>query len=297
MCPETKTPAFSLIVCTIGRVAFLRKLFASLREQTLQDFEVILVDQSETSEVRDLCKGTTGLNLSYLHSNRKGLSHARNLGIAHARGAFIAFPDDDCTYLPNTLQTALDCFLKHREVAATNGIWIRPGMQTSANSNASNRNQFISFGNFHKKVYSITIFLRAQTLKEIGGFDERLGVGARFGAGEESDLTIRIMAARMKIVQCDYLHIAHPITPDRKDRGPDALARICKYGEGFGFLIGKHIFSRNGMRVLPYASAIFLRPLAGMFAGICSGNRSAIKYYAYSFLSRIRGCFSYIRST
>src|SRR5690606_35936215 len=50
------------------------------------------------------------LNVLHIKSDKKGLSLNRNIGLRKASGKYVAFPDDDCIYYPNTLTKVLEKF-------------------------------------------------------------------------------------------------------------------------------------------------------------------------------------------
>src|ERR1700677_890760 len=95
---------FSLIVLARGRVDELKVLFRSLRDQTRQDFELIIANQNEDDRLAALMEDEkAGLKLVSFKSSG-GLSRGRNQGLALATGEIIGFPDDDCAYTPQLLE-------------------------------------------------------------------------------------------------------------------------------------------------------------------------------------------------
>src|SRR5271166_4064415 len=95
----------SLVVVTLNRVSELERLFASLDKQSYKDFEVILVDQNPDLDIRHLRSG-------------RGLSRGRNVGLPFAKGDIICFPDDDCWYPEDLLETVKEWFDSHPEFGA-----------------------------------------------------------------------------------------------------------------------------------------------------------------------------------
>ncbi len=101
-------PVFSLIVSSVGRTSQLVLLFDSLKLQTFQKFEVILVDQNTDGRLDSIVsRYEQTLPLRRIFSPI-GLSRARNEGLKHFRGDVVAFPDDDCIYPPQLLERVSD---------------------------------------------------------------------------------------------------------------------------------------------------------------------------------------------
>ena len=77
--------------------------------------EIIIIDQSDSDEIYNVCNNYDKKGnpfIIYKRSNVLGLSLNRNFGIQFATGDIVGFPDDDCTYYPDTLENILNCFLK-----------------------------------------------------------------------------------------------------------------------------------------------------------------------------------------
>jgi glycosyltransferase involved in cell wall biosynthesis len=98
-------PRFSVIIACYNAEATLGDTLASLRAQTLQDWEAICVDDGS-------CDGTLALltaeaemddRLCVISQENAGPSAARNAGVYMARGEWIAFLDADDLWLPEKL--------------------------------------------------------------------------------------------------------------------------------------------------------------------------------------------------
>ena len=93
-------PSFSVIVPTHGRPRWLAEAIDSVRAQTLQDFELIVVDDASPEPVR--VDADPRIRLIRRDENG-GAAAARNTGVEAARGRFLTFLDDDDVYLPERL--------------------------------------------------------------------------------------------------------------------------------------------------------------------------------------------------
>lgn len=96
---DSSHPLISVVVPCHNHGRFLPETLRSLRWQTLQDFEVIVVDdgstERRTQHLLALLKRMTAIRL--LRQPNAGPGAARNLGIRHARGRYICCLDsDDC---------------------------------------------------------------------------------------------------------------------------------------------------------------------------------------------------------
>lgn len=101
----------------------------SIRAQTFEDFEAIVVDDGSTDHGASLVKAYSDPRFRLVSQSNAGPGAARNRGIAAASGEFIAFLDADDEWLPTYLEESL-ALLNHvgKEIAAiTSGYLEYPG--------------------------------------------------------------------------------------------------------------------------------------------------------------------------
>ena len=90
-------PVVSIVVPVYNVEKYLDRCVASLREQTLKDIEIILVDDGSTDnsgKLADFCAAQDS-RIRVIHKENGGLASARNAGIDAAQGEYIAFIDSD----------------------------------------------------------------------------------------------------------------------------------------------------------------------------------------------------------
>jgi glycosyltransferase involved in cell wall biosynthesis len=107
-------PQFSIIIPVYNRYDSLEKALDSVLSQTVQDFEVLIVDDGSKYSVASLIKQLVAhlsddrLKLLVHPSNKNGAA-ARNTGIQAASGQYLCFLDSDDFWKPNKLQAVLNC--------------------------------------------------------------------------------------------------------------------------------------------------------------------------------------------
>lgn len=100
----TGGPEFSVIVPTHGRPGFLAEAITSVLDQTVDDFEIIVVDDASI-EPATVPTDDPRVRLVRRQVNG-GPSAARNTGVSAAAGRYLTFLDDDDLYEPNRLALA-----------------------------------------------------------------------------------------------------------------------------------------------------------------------------------------------
>lgn len=110
-------PLMSVVIPVFNGAAYVAKAVQSVRNQTMQDVEIIVVDDSSTDGTQEiLMELERSAGIRMVLQQHQGASVARNTGIERARGDFIAFLDSDDVWLPEKLARQLDYFEKHPEV-------------------------------------------------------------------------------------------------------------------------------------------------------------------------------------
>ena len=132
----------SVIIPAFNRAALLPRAIASVRAQTHQHWEVIVVDDGSTDNTREVVESMKDSRVTYCrHTVNRGAGAARNTGLRAARGEWVAFLDSDDWWRPEKLavqlsvaaqskQPNLGVVLCGRELRRDNGITFQaPQMQ------------------------------------------------------------------------------------------------------------------------------------------------------------------------
>lgn len=87
----------SIIVPVYNTIKYIEECVSSLLEQTLDNIEIILVDDGsfDGSEIKCDEYAREYDNIYVVHQKNSGQSKARNIGITHASGKYIMFVDSD----------------------------------------------------------------------------------------------------------------------------------------------------------------------------------------------------------
>lgn len=92
------TPSVSIIIPVYNSEQFLERCLDSAVNQTLNEFEVICINDGSTDGSVEIIRKFKGIHRNLISLNLKnnqGVSNARNLGIKIATGEFIGFIDSD----------------------------------------------------------------------------------------------------------------------------------------------------------------------------------------------------------
>ena len=119
-------PTVSVIVIFFNEERFLLEAVDSVRDQTFDDWELLLCDDGSTDASSALARqlSDTDARISYLehpaHVNR-GMSATRNLGLRVARGRYVALLDADDVWLSNKLEEQVQLMDEHPDAGMVCG--------------------------------------------------------------------------------------------------------------------------------------------------------------------------------
>jgi glycosyltransferase involved in cell wall biosynthesis len=276
------SPRYSLVVATFGRLEEPRAFLASLVAQMPCAVEVFIIDQNDDDRLVPVVREfSRHLQISHIRSRVRNSSHARNLGLARCSGEIVGFPDDDCVYPAGVLQHVDRCFADDPALTVLSGPAITPAGDLGSGrwSSASGP---VTIYNVWTSVIGFNLFVRHAALVQVSGFDESLGVGARYGSSEEPDLVIRLIAAGGKAMYDTQLRVIHP----DKRLTPVAAARAFAYGTGMGYVMRKHRVP--AALILRFVA----RPLGGAIINLARARMLASRYYWQTTRGRVSGLLS-----
>ncbi len=256
--------------------AGLTRLAASLELQGIEGDHVVVSRGDGVAELPVCgCLRTHVVDVPY----ETTLARARNVALDYAqshgllaRAEVVGFPDDDCEY-PDGLLYGVAELLSSGEALVS--VPYAPGERLV------NRRRFPEGDRpFTPKLVmqagsGAASFLTGAAVRAIGGFDERYGLGARFGASEDTDYILRAVALGLP---CRYrgsgLWVRHPYKPHRPAEyylgNVAVLAKHAVRGGTYHLLLrrlalGAVLTARRRIAVREYLEA--LRAGAGMLLG------------------------------
>lgn len=108
-------PRISVIIPVYNASNTIADCIESVRRQTYQNLEIILVDDCSQDNSLDICKRYEMIDdriKVIKHNKNGGVSEARNMGIRHASGEYLAFIDSDDTIENGMYQTMLNALIE-----------------------------------------------------------------------------------------------------------------------------------------------------------------------------------------
>jgi len=98
---------FSVIIPLYNKEPHVKRALDSVINQTVQDFEIIVVNDGSTDKSADVVKTFSDARIRLINQKNAGVSVARNRGINEAKSELIAFLDADDEWMPDYLETIL----------------------------------------------------------------------------------------------------------------------------------------------------------------------------------------------
>lgn len=227
----------TLALATIGRTDEVTRLLDSLAQQKNAAFEVVVADQNQDDKLVPIVKTALdqGMNIVYVRLDKPDQYAARTVGIKMARGQYIAFPDDDCWYEPDTINQAIQTF----ESTGVDGVIAR---WRDANSLEGELKQSIlkweDARQFRAAGTSMIVqFYKTDVIKAIGGFDERMGLGRWFGGSEDADILFTVLRNKLTVMYVPSVVVRHRFDTALVKQD---FEKIRSRARGTGALYAKH---------------------------------------------------------
>ena len=97
-------PLVSINTCTYNSARFIDETLASVFRQTLQDFEMVIVDDGSTDGTPELIERYGDPRIKVVRQQHITLRFARAIALAHSEGEYLAFLDSDDVWYPDKLE-------------------------------------------------------------------------------------------------------------------------------------------------------------------------------------------------
>lgn len=125
--PLRATPLVSVVLPTRDRAELLPAAVASVRAQTYERWELVVVDDGSADTTGDVLAAVADdePRLTVVGGAGAGAAAARNAGLAAATGDWIAFLDDDNTMAPGWLRAVAEYVGRVPDCGAVHGAQLR----------------------------------------------------------------------------------------------------------------------------------------------------------------------------
>src|SRR5690554_3168461 len=96
-----KKPLFSIVIPTFNRASYITKAIESVINQTINDWELIIIDDGSSDNTFEVIKPyLLDQRIKYQYQINQERSIARNNAVKISLGEYICFLDSDDYYLP-----------------------------------------------------------------------------------------------------------------------------------------------------------------------------------------------------
>jgi GT2 family glycosyltransferase len=142
-----KARRMSIVIPTYNRADDLRDLFNSISEQTELPQEVIIADDSDNADTRELVEEIRkrfldmGISLKYLHNPSgtiRSTTRAQNVGLRWAKTDYVLFLDDDVVLDKRFIEEILNVYEKYPRAKGVQGYVTTARKPNSTSSRLSN---------------------------------------------------------------------------------------------------------------------------------------------------------------
>ncbi len=290
---DARRPSISVVIPTMNRAEVLLDTLRDIRGQEFPDFELVVVDQSDTpNEAARALLADFGKPAHYHYvTHFRSLPEARNFGWQTAKGDIIVYIDDDIQCGPGFLREHAEAYSSSDVAMVAGGITEAKGDRTfKAPTGSFNRWTATPVANFHldqpgfcTHAKGCNFSIRRSVLRQVGGFDENLATGAALY--EELELALRLYASGYRCWFAPTAHLTHLAVPMGGCRvGPDVERYMFGMGHNRAILIHRHLAPWHrltaSLRMLVYGLSYSranrsLRPLRAAIRGMRAGRQAA----------------------
>lgn len=116
-------PLVSIVLSTYNRRDYLKRCLASIFEQTMKQWELIVVDDGSSDDSWKLLEQYLQdySSIRLIRHSHRGLALSLNVGILNARAPYITFIDSDDEYLPEHLELRRSFMKTNPEIGIIHG--------------------------------------------------------------------------------------------------------------------------------------------------------------------------------
>jgi len=170
---ENKPPLFTIITVVRDGEQTLERCINSIKCQTFQDFEYLIIDGASSDGTHKIIKQNSDIVDHSISEKDEGLYFAMNKGLKLARGRYIGILNADDIYSSNTLELVQNAIKKNPNYDVIYGAM--------SYFDKPNQIHFIHSDELSKRmIFHPTCFISIDAYKKLGYFDTKYKVAADY---------------------------------------------------------------------------------------------------------------------
>lgn len=219
-------PSVSVVITTYERPQKVKRAIQSVRSQTYEQLEVVVVEDGSDSGVEDWLTDQGFNEIAYVsHDRNRGLAAARNTGVRQTSGDYVAFLDDDDEWKPRRIEAQINRLAEKQDQDDVGVVYCAvevrtPEGEVTHNNRPENRGKLSeAIREEGASTLSSTFLFRREALETVGGFDELLP------SSIDHDIWMNLAVHEYRAIALDEPLVINYDTPDA-DMVTDTTPRI-----------------------------------------------------------------------
>lgn len=207
-------PPVTALICTRDRPTDVVRAAASILASENIDFELIVVDQSETQEsVRGL-ELLGDPRLRVVRTRSRGLGAALNEGLQAAKSSIVIHTDDDCLVPSDWLARMALSFAGRPRLALVFGNVVAGNHDSTSGYVptyvVTNLRLLRSpLATLRGRGIGASIGFRREAVLGVGGLDGKMGSGSEFKSSEDWDIELRVLLSDWEVMHMPDAPVVH----------------------------------------------------------------------------------------
>lgn len=250
-------PTVSIIIPTYNHARYLKKCIQSIIDQTVKDWEVIIVNNYSNDNTIEIVESFNDSRIFLINFKNQGIIAAsRNEGIRLARADLIAFLDSDDSWYPEKLERCITIMQKEYDLVCHGMQFVKNGKHWKkimcGPKEKASYYQLLFHGNC---LITSAVVVRKKCLLQVEGFNEQSDIVT----SEDYDLWLKLSKKKYQFFFID-----------------EALGKYQVHGDSASKAIRNHM--KAGLRVIDNHFKAFEK--VNMLLYIKFRYSKAIIYYA-----------------
>jgi len=167
------TPKITVYITCYNYAKYVEKAIQSVLSQTIQDFELLIIDDGSTDESREIIqKFENEEQVKIIFQQNKGLNATNNVAINHARGQYIIRLDADDYFQPEALGVMSSILDSDDELGLVFPDYYYVDIE--GNRTGTHRRHFFDdeVTLYDQPAHGACTMVRLDYLRKLGGYDE-----------------------------------------------------------------------------------------------------------------------------